>query len=117
MCNGAEKWANQDHIAQRESPKPEWLLDLLNVHVTLCKHKDIASYFQEYGLSFSFLPPLQNKILHLFYFQGLTYKQIAQHLSGGHPYKKNNIRAKDVDHLIYSAKRKISGFLSDYREK
>ena len=111
LCEKAERYVGQDHVSQRESTKPEWLLDLLRVHVTLHKHEDIASYFQEDSLSFDFLTPLQNKILYLFYFEGLTYKEIAFHLSNQY----RQLSSSDVNYQIRSAKQRISQFLSDNR--
>jgi len=105
LCEETEKYVSQDHVAQRESPKPEWLLDALSVHVTLHRHPDIVGYFQESGLDFKGLTPLQNKILHMFYFDGLSYKQIARALSGNR--SKTKINQSDVRYQLHSGKQLI----------
>ena len=118
LCQKAEKWVNSDHVSQRElifsqiqegeagSIRLNTALDLANFYSTF-NHSELSSYFTESEVCFPFLSDLQNKCLHLFYFQGLTYKQIAQHLSGGHPNNLNNIRAVHVRYQLYWAKQSI----------
>jgi hypothetical protein len=116
LCERAEKWVNQDHVSLREIPKPEWLLARLNVKAKP-PHKlpVLQSYFSQEKINFPFLTPLQNKCLHLFYFEGLSYKQIARSLSGGK--RKLKINHTQVSYQIRSAKCQILQFSSDYREK
>jgi len=68
-------------------------------------------------LNFKFLTPLQNKILHLFYFDGRTYKQIATNLSGGSGKTKRQLNANVIRRQIYLAKQKIRNFFYNSREE
>jgi len=106
LCLKAERWINKDHVSQREITFPNigrenlnTPLDNLNHHKTLHSLPELVSFFNEDNVNFPFLSGLQNKCLHLFYFQGLTYKQIAMRV---------NRRVKDVDNCIYRAKQLIS---------
>ena len=105
LCPAAEKWVNQDHVALREIPKPQWLLDRISIKAKPA-HRDLSNYFSHERVEFPFLTPIQNKILHLFYFEGLTYNEIAF---------KMKIQRKAVDNQLCKAKEKIKGFSSDYR--
>ena len=108
LCEDAEKYVNRDHVSQKEiivSRIPESKgknLPIDNAYYHAGAN-DLSSYFTESQVELSFLTPLQNKCLHLFYFEGLTYAEIAQRV---------NCRVKVVDHCIYNARRKIRGISS-----
>ena len=107
LCLKAEKWVNSDHVSQRELPCNEFTLEYLN-YISPVKWQTIASYHHVESLEFPFLSDLQNKCLHLFYFQGLTYKQIAFRLSGR--YRKLSLKA--VKGQLARAKKKIRSICS-----
>ena len=107
LCLKAEKWINGDHVYQREQLFPhvrETWEGSVNPHLdnfyclNFYKQPEIASYFAEENVCFPFLSDLQNKCLHLFYFKGLTYKQIAMRV---------NRRVGKVRYRIYWAKQAI----------
>jgi predicted DNA-binding protein YlxM (UPF0122 family) len=117
LCSKAEKSVNQDHVSQRETCHSEIDLDLLEAHVKPVPLVEVQSNNAEHELSFPFLTPLQNKILTLFYFKGLSYKEIAKCLSGGHPSKMNNIRARSVERRLSTVKKKLCVFFSNSKEE
>ena len=77
LCERVEKYVNYNYVSQRESTHLEWMLDLLSVHVKAIHHNEIKTYFTSEGVNFPFLSDFQNRCLHLFYFEGLEYNQIA----------------------------------------
>ena len=108
LCEKTEKYVNQDYKYLRELPCDENLIEYLN-YVIDKNWPELVSYFTEELVNFPFLTPLQNKIIHLFYFQGLTYKQIARAMSGNRKYKINR---EQVSYQLRSAKRRILQFFS-----
>jgi len=116
LCLKAEKWVNSDHVSQRElifsqvqegeagSIRLNTALDLANFYSTF-NHSELSSYFTESEVCFPFLSDLQNKCLHLFYFEGLTYKQIARAMSGNR--SKTKINQSQIKYRIKKAKQLI----------
>jgi DNA-binding NarL/FixJ family response regulator len=117
LCKKAEKYVSQDHVSQREillqpiqdRVKNDRRTARLNTPLELADLFEdvdlvqIASFFTEKKVDFPFLTPLQNKILHLFYFEGQSYAEIAMRV---------NIRVKAVDNQLVRARKKIKGFFS-----
>ena len=124
LCEKAEKWVNKDHVSQRELTFPQvtdgergkvrlnLLLDLADFHSAF-KHSELSSFFNESKVDFPFLTPLQNKCLHLFYFQGLTYKQIAHQLTYSERigYGRTNFSQTQVKYRLKRAKQLIRAHL------
>ena len=106
LCAKAEKYVNQDHVALREIPLSDISLDLLSHHLKITPTEEVASYFTENEASFPFLTPLQNKLLTMFYFQGLSYTQIAM---------MTNRRVRTVESQLARARKKIAVFFSNNR--
>ena len=108
LCERAEKRVSQDYVFQRERTYPHvnskgdanknLKLDNISFHVSPYKFSILSSYFKHDKLNFSFLTKLQNKCLHMFYFDGLTYNQIAMRVRKG----KSKIK-----YQLYLAKRQI----------
>ena len=67
-------------------------------------YAEILSAFSEDNFSLPFLTPLQNKCIHLFYFEGKTYKEIAFRLSGN---RKGSCSCGQVRDRLHSAKQLI----------
>ena len=102
LCLSAEKWINKSNISQRELPCNEPTLEYFNYRSPV-KWKTLASYHQVESLEFKFLSDIQNKCLHLFYFEGLTYKQIAYRLSNQY----QRLLSHGVRWQLYTAKQTI----------
>ena len=117
LCEKTEKYVNQDYKYLRELPCDENLIEYLN-YVIDKNWPELVSYFTEELVNFPFLTPLQNKTLHLFYFQGLTYKQIARHLNGGrNPSTANRLSVNAVDYQLRKARKEILRFYSISEEE
>jgi hypothetical protein len=109
LCPKAEKYVNKDYVALRESPQGSISLDLLSYHLDLTPAEDIASYFTDGKPNFPFLTPLQNTILEMFHFRGLTYKEIAFYLSGNG--RKERLTYLAVKSQLARARAEIRSFL------
>jgi len=116
LCKNAEKYVNQNCKSQRESPYSpipinefgNTPLDNISHHVSKWTYSELAGYFIENAVNFPFITPLQNKVLKMKFFDGLTYKQIAQKLNGGcNPLTSIRLSVEDISYLIRSAKRTI----------
>lgn len=119
LCLKAQKYVGQDHVAQRELPvspirdnddtRFNTELDLIFHHSGIGSLASLIhdSYPHE---GISFLTPLQNTILRMFYNEGLTYRQIARALSGNP--SKREINHYAVKGQIQRAKQKIRSFSS-----
>lgn len=116
LCERVKNWVDQDYVSQRELVEPEWLLEWLNIKaMPSYKWQEIISYFTDERVNFPFLTSIQNKILHLFYFEGLSYRKIARAMSGTPA--KRKINHYEVKSQIYLAKRQILNFSSIYRRE
>ena len=104
LCQKAEKWVNGDHVSQRELPCNEFTLEYLNYRSPV-KWQTLASYHQVESSKFPFLSDLQNKCLHLFYFEGLAYKKIARAMSGNR--SRTKLNQSGVKYQIKRAKQLI----------
>lgn len=71
----------------------------------------LSSVYTEEISEFSFLSPLENKIVSMFHLQRKTYKEIARALSGGRAKVKLNQRS--VKYHLARAKAKIVSFYSN----
>lgn len=114
LCKKAEKYARRDHVAQRERTVSIIRANTnANLNLPEDNHaqiypyswKQLASYFSEDSLNFLFLTKLQNKILKMFYFDGLSYGEIARALSGG--WNNRGINQDSVSWQLRYAKRRI----------
>jgi len=78
---------------------------------------EVAGYFTEPGLNFPFLTGFQNKVLHLFYFEGKTYKQIARIVSGN-KFKglRHGTNTQAIKNQLKSAKNKIRAHIQKNTE-
>ncbi len=110
LCEKAERHVNRKYISQRETTFPtisienlNLTLDNLSYYKSIHTFPELSSYFNEPGVNFPFLSELQNKCLHLFYFHGLTYKQIAYRLSNQY----QQCLSHQIRYRIYKAKRTI----------
>ncbi len=106
LCEPAERYVGQDHVSQRETPHEETFLEWLQSNVSLYTYEELSGYFSEESVNFPCCTELQNRCLSLFYFEGLSYAEIAM---------KVNYRVHKVNYQIYSAKQRISKFFSIYR--
>ena len=113
LCDRAEKYVDQDHIAQREVTFTEDFLELLQIQSPFT-WPEMASFFKAESVNFPPLTPLQNKILHLFYFEGLSYREIARAVSGNR--SKTKINQSAVDYQLRKARAEILRFSSTNRE-
>ncbi len=102
LCDRVEKYANQDYRYQRELAVSETIIDAISQGELIWP--ELTSFFHESSIDFSFLTPLQNKILHLFHFEGKTYKQIAT---------AYNIRSNAVKWQLQSARKKITSIYTN----
>ena len=102
LCEKANNWVNKDHVSQRELPCTEFTLEYLD-SLSPVKWQAMASYYKVESLEFPFLSDLQNKCLHLFYFEGFKYKQIAIRV---------NHKVSKVKYQLYKAKQLIRGHFS-----
>jgi hypothetical protein len=105
LCEKAEKYVSKDSISLREIPQPDISIDLISYHFDFIPTEEISSHFTEGLPNFHFLTPLQNKILGMFYFQGLTYAQIAVRVRHS---------KKSVDANLARARVEIRGVFSNY---
>ena len=55
-------------------------LDNIDYHVSKWSHHELVTYFQGDHVDFPFLTSIQNNCLQLYYFEGLSYWQIARNL-------------------------------------
>lgn len=95
LCEKAERFVNQDYKYQRELPLKRVIFAKAILLPKTTK------------FDLPFLNPIQNKILTLFYCDGLSYKQIAFRLSGN---RKGSLSCGKIDNCIRSAKKRISRF-------
>lgn len=119
LCPKAEKYVRQDHVSQRESPLSEvreYANATMNMHTDNVFYYISSHSFQELNdyysaeqqiFQFPFLSTIQNKALYLFYFDGLSYAEIARNL------KQDKTT---LNNQIYSAKQKISKFFTKNEE-
>jgi membrane-associated HD superfamily phosphohydrolase len=103
LCEKAEKYAEQDHVSQRESCKPEYIFELLNMHVKAQHIDEVLGNLNENKIDFPFLTAMQNQCIYYFYFEGLSYSKIAQNL---------RIKTDRVSYQLRSAKKKLLDFIS-----
>jgi len=113
LCERAERYSNRDYVYQRELPCPEFTLEYLAWKAPI-EWAVLANYHHEESVNFPFLTNLQNKCLHLFYFEGFTYRQIASCLSGGY---RRSIPANAVDYQLRKARKDILRFFAISREE
>ena len=112
LCKKAEKYADQDYIYQRESTHPNYILEILSEKVSVYQLGEMASYFNEDSVNFPFLTKLQNKILKMFYFDGLSYREIAFRISGN---RKGAYSCDAVSWQLRLAKRKFTQIIPNYK--
>ena len=113
LCAKAEKYSYQDWVYNREVYASEDTLDWIHLHISRHTWPEMATYFQENKVCFPFLSDVQNKCLSLFYFKGLTYKQIASRLSSANQHGVFlQLSSEAVSYQIRSAKRDILQFLT-----
>lgn len=108
-CEALEKELKKQERYQREvSIYHEDTLDFLvnDPLVFPYDYGEMEGFFSsKKPTNFSFLTPLQNKCLHLFYFEGKSYKQIAISMSGNR--SKTQLSQTQVRDQLHSAKRLI----------
>ena len=98
LCNKAEKYVSRDHVSLRESQQSNVAIDLLSYHLSALCAGEVGSFFSSAPPFFPFLSPLQNKILGMFYFDGMSRKQIAMRV---------NRRVTSVESHLSRARAKI----------
>lgn len=118
LCSKAERYVSQDYVSQRETTYPHVTdkanatknlpLDNIDYHLNQKTHQEtieqvISYHLNERTLNFPFLSELQNKCLYLFYFEGLSYAEIARNL------KQDKSK---INYCIRIAKQRISQFSS-----
>jgi hypothetical protein len=103
LCEKAEKYVDRDSVSLRESQQSDVALDLLAYHLDEPGIPEMASFFAGGTPAFPFLTPLQNKILGMFYFDGLSRKQIAYRLSNQH----RQLLSTSVESHLARARKKI----------
>ena len=123
LCPEAEKWVNKDHVSQRELTYPQVRnrnnasknlpLDNLFYYLRGFPQSEVAEFFTEDNVSFPFLTSLQNKCLHLFYFGGCSYAEIAKRLSGNR--SKTKLNQSAVNQQLRKSRMKIIQFFSKVR--
>lgn len=100
---------NEDENAQKNS-----VIDNINLYIGQHSLSDLASNFTEDSLNLPFLTKLQNRILKMFYFDGLSYKEIAFRISGN---RKGAYSCDAISWQIRLAKRRIIQFSSKVKGK
>ena len=109
QCKALEKDLKKQEKYQREiNIYHEETLDFLvnDPLVFPYDYAEMGGFFSSPDpLHFPFLTPLQNKCLHLFYFEGKSYKEIAISLSGNR--SKTQLSQTQVRRQLHSAKRLI----------
>jgi hypothetical protein len=111
LCEKAEKYVDRDSVSLRESQQSDVALDLLAYHLDEPGIPEMASFFAGGTPAFPFLTPLQNKILGMFYFDGLSRKQIAFRMSGHNKFSLSPIA---VESHLARARKKIRLVFSIY---
>jgi hypothetical protein len=111
LCEKAEKYVDRDSVSLRESQQSDVALDLLSYHLDEPGIPEIASFFAGGTPAFPFLTPLQNKILGMFYFDGLSRKQIAFRISGN---RKGALSCAAVKAHLSKARAEIRSVFSIY---
>ena len=102
LCERVSKHLRRYSAYLRELPCTEFTLEYLDYRAptdwdTLADYHTLE---ENEKINFPFLSDLQNKCLHLFYFKGLTYKQVAI---------RTNHKVRSVRHQLYKAKQLIRG--------
>lgn len=127
LCEAANRYVDQDYVSQRDqcySTLPNFDKEgkatlnsdfekIVNSE-SLFELSELVAYFTAEKLEFECLNQLQNKILHLFHFEGLTYREIAISLSGGK--KKRSISESSVKQRLKRIKEKLRHYYSKSRE-
>ena len=75
-CRNLENHLKKFSRYLRELPCAEYTLEYLDLR-SPATWQTLSNYYHNDSVSFPFLTKLQNKCLHMFYFEGLTYNQIA----------------------------------------
>lgn len=98
-----EEYANQDWVPMTDKPISDYGEGsrgrVLYENMTLNFFKEYASYFSESEVNFECLSEFQNKCLAMYYFDGLTYSEIAKEMDtypglvGWHLYRAKQILA------------------------
>ena len=111
LCKEAESYVDQDNISQKEITFSE-----LGVSIGAVFDKEFSelmwpeelscNHTKEYS-NFPFLTSLENKIISMFYLQGLSYSQIAIAMSGNN---KGKISRRAVKHHLSKARAEIVSF-------
>jgi hypothetical protein len=99
MCLKGWVYANKDYVSQRESTMPNYIMEYIEAEHGKAPLQIFDNYFAEDKVCFPFLTDVKNKCLKLFYFDGLSYNQIAMRV---------NLPASKVKYQIYQAKRRIA---------
>lgn len=83
LCNKAQDFINQDHVYSRENPYPENVLEQLQFKDWQRNQGEIQrSVFSklESEIDLSILTPSQQRCVELYFWEGLTYREIAKEL-------------------------------------
>ena len=114
LCPKTEKYVQQDLVSQRESLLSEvrdYADATMNMHTDNVFYYVSSHSFQELNnfysaeqqtFKFPFLSVIQNKALYLFYFDGLSYAEIA---------RKTNRKVGVLKMQIHYAKNEIRNFI------
>lgn len=111
LCAKAEASVNQDHVSQREktyqqtpeSGNMNAPLDNISVHISQWDFNNLSRSFVGDKLNIPCCTELENKILVMFYFRGLSYSQIAI---------RTNIKVRSVEGRLSRARSRIRVFFS-----
>ena len=107
LCEKAENYVSQDHVSQREPTFAECGINNNTPH----SWEELVAYLNENKIDFPFLTKSENKILHLFYCDGLTCRKIAKAVSGNRSKTKINQNAVRV--RLQRLRAKICAFYSN----
>ncbi len=119
LCPKAARYVHQDYVSQRESILSEardyedatMNMHIDNVFYYISSHsfQELNDYYsaEQQALKFPFLSAIQNKALYLFYFDGLSYAEIARNL------KQDKEKVRKQIHL---AKAEIRNFFNKNEE-
>ena len=108
LCENCEKYVNQDYKSQRELPTDRDIIEeMYELHQNPHTLSELQSYFAEPSVNFDFLNKLQNKILHLVFFEGKKYSEVSQLLGINKNAVRGNLtRARAKIRATFSTNRK-----------
>jgi hypothetical protein len=99
LCDKAKEYVDQDVVQNSFILLDDRQLDWFHIHTKIpnIQHRIVSG-----SINFRFLSSLENKILTLFYVEGLSYQEILKKINRGK--YSPGLSLKDLSRLIHSAK-------------